>query len=361
MDHLNFLLISNTPPANAHELFCQFGENNKGLKDHIKAAMILDRNGAISKEFSIFKYPSYVFLDPDLKVVTKFTQEHNVPIDPKQILEVVIKGTDFVNATTTIDDLDEYALLQIFGHLEYRDIVSVGRTCKQWHQLSQDKQLMKKIESRDFTPETWPHRNDLLVPYLCVSSTGPTFNYWFFGLYALQTGTRHGGKPVYEQMGGEYKIFYDTSNNVWTVDYRNNWKLLRAKTTTSNPTTAAWQYAYGDHNDVPLRVAAMLQLPPACSVIISCGCQSQCKFHPEVLGEYAATAQYVRGRVVYKHVDKELYLAVAEHYNRWAVLRKDEGGRWGGAQLLQSNVDPTLCPAEVAWNDDHLVVKCLIH
>ena len=103
MDHLNFLLISNTPPANAHELFCQFAENNKGLKDHIKAAMILDRNGAISKEFSIFKYPSYVFLDPDLKVVTKFTQEHNVPIDPKQILEVVIKGTDFVNATTTID------------------------------------------------------------------------------------------------------------------------------------------------------------------------------------------------------------------------------------------------------------------
>ena len=80
MDHLNFLLISNTPPANAHELFCQFGENNKGLKDHIKAAMILDRNGAISKEFSIFKYPSYVFLDPDLKVVTKFTQEHNVTV-----------------------------------------------------------------------------------------------------------------------------------------------------------------------------------------------------------------------------------------------------------------------------------------
>ena len=268
---------------------------------------------------------------------------------------------------TTIDDLSPELLLQIFSNLEYRDIVSVGRTRKQWHQLSQDEQLLKKIKSRDFTPETWPHRNDTLVPYLCVSYTGDNpynpYNPYnaYAGLYALQTGTRHGGKPVYEQMGGEYKIFYDTSNNVWTVDYRNNWKLLRAKTTTSNPTTAAWQYAYGDHNDVPLRVAAMLQLPPACSVIISCGCQSKCKFHPEVLGEYAATAQYVRGRVVYKHVDKELYLAVAEHYNRWAVLRKDEGGRWGGAQLLQSNVDPTLCPAEGAWNNDHLVVKCLIH
>lgn len=105
MDHLNFLAISNTPPAKAHELFCQFGGNNKGLKDHVKAAMILDRNGAVSKEFNIFdfsqlytssgneekkNFPSYVFLDPDLKVVAKFTPEHNVPIDPKKILEVVM-------------------------------------------------------------------------------------------------------------------------------------------------------------------------------------------------------------------------------------------------------------------------------
>ena len=259
---------------------------------------------------------------------------------------------------TTIDDLLPELLLQIFSHLEYRDIISVGRTRKQWHDLSQDEQLLKKIESRDFTPETWPHRNDTLVPYLCVSSTGPTFHYWFFGLYALQTGTRHGGKPVYEQMCGEYKIFYDSRNNVWTVartfgtNLASHCNLFLAKTTKTNPTIAAWQDAHGD---VPLTVAAKLQLPPACSVIISCGCQSQCKFHPEVLGEYAATAQYVRGRVVYKHVDKELYL------DRWTVRRKDAEGRWGGAQLLQSNVDPTLCPAEVAWNDDHLVVKCLIH
>ena len=80
-----------------------------------------------------------------------------------------------------------------------------------------------------------------------------------------------------------------------------------------------------------------------------------------MLGEYAATAQYVRGRVVYKHVDKELYLAVAEHYNRWAVRRKDEEGKWSLLRLFYSNAAPTLCPAEGALNDDHLVVKCLIH
>ena len=121
---------------------------------------------------------------------------------------------------TTIDDLLPELLLQIFSHLEYRDIISVGRTRQQWRHLSQNKQLLKKIESRDFTPDTWPHRNDTLVPYLCVSYTGDNpYNLYnaYAGLYALQTGTRHGGKPVYEQMGGEYKIFYDSRNNVWTV------------------------------------------------------------------------------------------------------------------------------------------------
>ena len=125
---------------------------------------------------------------------------------------------------TTIDSLlpTPNVLLQIFGHLEYRDIVSVGMTCKQWHHLSQDKVLMEKIKSRDFTPETWPNRNDTLVPYLNISSTGPTADGHseVLGLYALVPGTRHGGKPVYQQMDGEYakyKVCYDSDNQVWTV------------------------------------------------------------------------------------------------------------------------------------------------
>jgi len=263
----------------------------------------------------------------------------------------------------TIDDLMPELQLQIFGHLEYRDIVSVGRTRKQWHDLSQDEQLLQKIKSRDFTPETWPHRNDTLVPYLCVSYTGDNPCNPYAGLYVLQTGTRHGGKPVYEQMGGKFKIYYDAGNNVWTVarTLGNYFQRLRAKTPTTNPTNAAWEDTYSQY-DVPLTIAAKVQLPPACSVIISCGCQSQCKFHPEVLGEYAATAQYVQGRVVYKHVDQELYLAVDRigFYGRWTVRRKDEEGRWI-CWLLISDTAHTLCQAEGARNNDHLVVKCLIH
>ena len=112
---------------------------------------------------------------------------------------------------TTIDSLlpTPNVLLQIFGHLEYRDIVSVGRTCKQWHHLSQDELLLRKIASRDFTPETWPHRNDTLVPYLNISSTGPTADRHscVLGLYALVPGTRHGGKPVYLPADGR-RTFY---------------------------------------------------------------------------------------------------------------------------------------------------------
>ena len=179
---------------------------------------------------------------------------------------------------TTIDTmlLMPELLLQIFGHLEYRDIVSVGRTCKQWHHLSQDEPLLRKIASRDFTPETWPHRNDTLVPYLNISSTGPTADRHscVLGLYALVPGTRHCGKPVYQQMDGGYarhKVRYDSDNQVWTVVDVHDDKILTAKTTTSNPTTAAWKVVeICNQDDIPLTVAAMTRLPPACSVSISC-------------------------------------------------------------------------------------------
>jgi len=278
---------------------------------------------------------------------------------------------------TTIDSLlpTPNVLLQIFGHLEYRDIVSVGRTCKQWHHLSQDELLLRKIASRDFTPETWPHRNDTLVPYLCITSTGPTADRHseVLGLYALVPGTRHGGKPVYQQMDGDiysdrYKVRYDSDNQVWTVvEYSR--RILMAKTTTSNPTTAAWKVGHQD--DVTLTVAAMTRLPPACSVSISCTSSIGDERLLQVNGEYAATDQYRNGRVVYKNVDRELYLFV--RFNGWVVD--------GGSPILHSQAAPSLCPAAAradpqaagtrrrGWRfggpsnvpSDSIVVKCLVH
>ena len=233
-----------------------------------------------------------------------------------------------------------------------------------------------------------------MVPYLNISSTGPTADCYseVLGLYALVPGTRHGGKPVYQQMGGGYKVLYSKKKKVWTVvDVDADEKILTAKTTTSNPTTAAWKV--GDQDDVTLTVAAMTRLPPACSVSISFtspdASASANLLHRllswigftspdpvrddpvrdelllQVMGEYAATDQYQYGRVVYKKVDRELYLSVRlNNCGCWVV-------DWGEgcdsfSPILQSQTAPSLCPADPQaakwWYKGHsIVVKCLIH
>ena len=174
------------------------------------------------------------------------------------------------------------------------------------------------------------------------------------------------------QMGGEdsfstYKVRYDSDNQVWTVvEYSR--RILMAKTTTSNPTTAAWKV--GDQDDITLTVAAMTRLPPACSVSISCTSHVGDERLLQVNGEYAATDQYQNGRVVYKNVDRELYLFV--RFNGWMID--------GGSPILHSQAAPSLCPAAARadpqaagtrrrgwrfWGPsnvfDSIVVKCLVH
>ena len=56
---------------------------------------------------------------------------------------------------TTIASLPREVLLQIFSLLGYRDLVSVRRTCKLWHRLSQDDGLLRRIARRDFSAESW--------------------------------------------------------------------------------------------------------------------------------------------------------------------------------------------------------------
>ena len=103
------------------------------------------------------------------------------------------------------------------------------------------------------------------------------------------------------------------------------------------------------------------------------------------MGEYAATDQYQYGRQVYKHINKELYLAVKLIWNS-AELRCSGGWvvDWGRgyrsySPILHSQTAPTLCPADpqaagtwggwMGWwyegpsfvPPDSIVVKCLIH
>ena len=179
---------------------------------------------------------------------------------------------------------------------------------------------------------------------------------------------------MYQQMGGglsTYKVLYSKKKKVWTVVDVDE-KILTAKTTTSNPTTAAWKVVgICNQDDITLTVAAMTRLPPACSVSISCTSHVGDERLLQVNGEYAATDQYQNGRVVYKNVDRELYLFV--RFNGWMID--------GGSPILHSQAAPSLCPAAAradpqaagtrrrGWRFlgpsnvpfDSIVVKCLVH
>ena len=51
------------------------------------------------------------------------------------------------------------ALLQIFSMLPYRDLISVGRTCKQLRGLAQEDVLWRRIARRNIIGETWNDEN----------------------------------------------------------------------------------------------------------------------------------------------------------------------------------------------------------
>ena len=51
--------------------------------------------------------------------------------------------------------LHQEELLKIFSMLSYRDEISVGRTCRRFHVLSQDELLLKNIARRELSADRW--------------------------------------------------------------------------------------------------------------------------------------------------------------------------------------------------------------
>ena len=58
-------------------------------------------------------------------------------------------------STMTINNLKQEELLKIFSMLAYRDVISVGRTCRRFHVLSQDDLLLKNIAKREMSRDCW--------------------------------------------------------------------------------------------------------------------------------------------------------------------------------------------------------------
>ena len=60
-----------------------------------------------------------------------------------------------ISSMVTADSLPAEILLQIFSGLRYRDLVSAGRTCSRWYEVSRDDCLLRQIARRDIDLNTW--------------------------------------------------------------------------------------------------------------------------------------------------------------------------------------------------------------
>ena len=68
----------------------------------------------------------------------------------------------------TINSLHQEELLKIFSMLPYRDVISLGRTCRRFHDLGQDDLLLKNIARREMKDcwqinDVYPTREQISV------------------------------------------------------------------------------------------------------------------------------------------------------------------------------------------------------
>ena len=107
ISNYNLLAVS-TDSIHAHKAFSQLEQSQGGLKD-IDVVLISDKTGELCKMFQIYNeschsaYPSYVILDPEVKVISKTTFDPNVGGDINSIFNVL---KSLLNESTMDDKKD---------------------------------------------------------------------------------------------------------------------------------------------------------------------------------------------------------------------------------------------------------------
>ena len=274
--------------------------------------------------------------------------------------------------------------LQIFSHLPYSDILSVRCTNKSWQKISQDEGLLKSVATRDFT---WaPELIQYLPPYLEMTTETENRIYYYLdgqtlGLYKLCPDTSHERKAVYKQMNLEGTLdapYIFCKNSTWKASFTMGSSNANFWNTTASPTTSTWVGI--DSDDIMVLVRALAQMPPACAITLSCPRVPEDMTCPEVMGDYMATSHYISGRPVYKHVDRDLVLAVLPGPGDWMV-RSVVDGDVGDAEntskkyLLGPRALTSCLKQDDSMNDDdtnwwiwsegrdlpELEVKCVTH
>ena len=135
-----------------------------------------------------------------------------------------------------------------------------------------------------------------------------------------------------------------------------------------------------------MRLTSLQQLPPFCAINISCPAVPEDMANPEVMGDYVATSHYCWGRVVLKHVDRELVLVVNDR-GVWVVrdevfdeeddVLDEEDYVVYKEEYIRGPYHVGTCPSQVAQDDwdygtldgrwrtmrllPKLAIKCLKH
>ena len=92
-DEYNLISISCDNPSSL-KAFAKLSQSKGGLGG-LSNVLVGDRTGEICKALQVYDeknhraFPSYIILDKDLKIMAKFTGDHNVSLNPEQILEVL--------------------------------------------------------------------------------------------------------------------------------------------------------------------------------------------------------------------------------------------------------------------------------
>ena len=285
----------------------------------------------------------------------------------------------------TVDKLPPEMLLQIFSLLPYSDILSVRCTNKSWNKLSQVEGLLKSVATRDFiwAPELIEH----LPPYLEMTTETEDRNLYYLGqmlgLYKLCPDTSHERKAVYKQMNLEGTLdapYIYCKDSTWKASDIMGSSNAYFWNTTASPTTSPWVDC-DDYYGPVLVVRALAELPPACAITLSCPRVPEDLTCPETMGDYVATSHYICGRPVYKHVDRDIVLAVDSDGDGYWVVRSVVDGDVGDAEntakkYLWGPEALTLClKKDDLMNDDdtnwwtndeerdlpELEVKCVTH
>ena len=92
-DEYNLVSISCDNPS-ALKAFSRLSQAKGGLGG-LSNVLVADRTGEICKALQVYDernhraFPSYIILDKDMKIVAKFTGDHNVSLNPEQVLDVL--------------------------------------------------------------------------------------------------------------------------------------------------------------------------------------------------------------------------------------------------------------------------------